>query len=210
MRYDNDWGGLGMSSSEKENEKIKNDNLYVIREDKIIFYSNDETTVNIDVYFADETFWLTQKTMSTLFGVDIRTINEHLKNIYDSGELLQEATIRNFRIVQKEGTRDIQREVMFYNLDAIISVGYRVNSKQATQFRRWATQTLREFVVKGFVLNDKILENAGEISHDMAMLKADEEYDKFRIKQDNEYVSDFDVEFEKYLKGQDEPQIDTD
>lgn len=94
--------------------------------------------------YEGETFWLTQKDMAELFGVDVRTVSEHLKNIYDSGELVEEATIRKIRIVRQEGARKVRREVVFYNLDAIIAVGYRVNSKRATKFRQWATGVLRE------------------------------------------------------------------
>lgn len=97
--------------------------------------------------------------MAELFAVDVRTINEHLKNIYGSQELARESTIRNFRIVQREGKREVSRDIEFYNLDAIISVGYRVNSIRATQFRQWATQVLREFAVKGYVLDKKRMEN---------------------------------------------------
>ena len=104
--------------------------------------------------------------MGELFGVDVRTINEHLKNIYSSQELEAGATIRNFRIVQKEGSRNVSRETMFYSLDAIISVGYRVNSKSATHFRRWATATLKEYIVKGFVLNDEMLKNGRAFGQD--------------------------------------------
>lgn len=141
------------------------DNI-VIQEEKIIFYSNDEATVTIGVYFADETFWLSQKSMSKLFDVDVRTINDHLENIYKTEELPKTSTIRNFRIVQKEGTRNVTRNVMFYNLDVTISVGYRVNSKQATQFRKWATNTLTEYITKGFVLNDKMLKNGKPFGKD--------------------------------------------
>jgi len=108
----------------------------------IILYSTSEGNIRVDVLFEDETFWLTQKRMAELFGVDVRTVNEHLRNIYTSGELTPEATIRKFRIVQIEGAREVARQVDCYNLDAIISVGYCVNSQQATQ-------TLREFMVKG-------------------------------------------------------------
>ncbi len=102
-----------------------------------------------------ETFWLNQ--IAELYGVDLRTISYHLGQIYDSGELSREATLRRIWRVQQEGNREVRREIEFYNLDAIISVGYRVNSAQATQFRIWATQTLREFVTKGFVLDDERL-----------------------------------------------------
>lgn len=94
-----------------------------------------------------------------MFGKDVRTINEHLQNIFAEGELPSEATIRKIRIVQTEGNREVAREVDFYNLDAIIAVGYRVNSYQATQFRIWATKTLKEFIIKGFVLDDERLKN---------------------------------------------------
>ena len=107
--------------------------------------------------YESETFWLNQKKIAELFGVDLRTISEHLQNIYASGELTEQATLRKIRRVQREGNREVSREIEFYNLDAIISVGYRVNSAQATQFRIWATQTLREFVIKGFVLDDERL-----------------------------------------------------
>lgn len=142
------------------------ENKMIIQEEKIIFYSNDEETVTVDVYFADETFWLSQKSMAKLFNVDVRTINDHLKNIYETEELHMESTIREFRIVQKEGNRSVNRSVKFYNLDATISVGYRVNSKQATQFRKWATNTLNEYITKGFVLNDKMLKNGKPFGKD--------------------------------------------
>lgn len=104
--------------------------------------------------------------MAELFGVDVRTVNEHLQNIYKTNELVIAATIRNFRIVQTEGTRVVSREVDFYNLDAIIAVGYRVNSYQATQFRIWATKTLREFIIKGFVLDDERLKQGKRFGKD--------------------------------------------
>jgi hypothetical protein len=124
---------------------------------ELILYQTQEGTVRIEVLFESETFWLNQKKIAELFGVDLRTISYHLGEIYTSGELSQEATLQKIWRVQKEGNREVRREIEFYNLDAIISVGYRVNSVQATQFRIWATQTLREFVVKGFVLDDERL-----------------------------------------------------
>jgi hypothetical protein len=114
---------------------------------------------SIEARYEDETIWLSQKLMATLFEVDVRTINEHLKNIYTQKEQIETATIRYFRIVQTEGNRKVNREVAFYNLDAIISVGYRVNSIRATQFRQWATKVLKDFAIKGFVLDKKRLEN---------------------------------------------------
>ena len=123
----------------------------------IIIYNNPNGEVKVDVFVEGETFWLTQKSMGELFGVTNKTISEHLLNIYESKELEREATVRNFRTVQQEGVRLVKRELEYYNLDAIISVGYRVNSSKATQFRIWATQTLKEFIIKGFVLDDNRL-----------------------------------------------------
>lgn len=126
-------------------------------EGELILYQTPEGTVRIEVLYEAETFWLNQKKIAELFGVDLRTISYHLGEIYASGELAPEATLRKIWRVQIEGNREVRREIEFYNLDAIISVGYRVNSAQATQFRIWATQTLREFVIKGFVLDDERL-----------------------------------------------------
>lgn len=124
---------------------------------ELIFYESPEGKVRVEVYHEDDTFWLSQRQMADLFGVDVRTINHHLKQIFESGELREEATIRSFRMVRTEGNRSVSREISHYNLDAIISVGYRVNSSQATRFRIWATETLREFIIKGFVLDDERL-----------------------------------------------------
>lgn len=111
----------------------------------------------VEVRVEGEMVWLTQRLMAELFDVTVPTVNEHLKNIYNSGELAEEATIRKFLIVQNEGGREVSREVEHYNLDAVIAVGYRVNSKRATHFRIWATQVLRDFIIKGFVLDDERL-----------------------------------------------------
>lgn len=132
----------------------------------ILLYSTPQGEVKIEVIYEGETFWLNQKRMSELFAVNIPTINEHLKNIYQSQELQQETTIRKIRIVQLEGKREVSREVEFYNLDAIIAVGYRVNSREATQFRIWATKTLKEFVMKGFVLDDERLKQGKKFGVD--------------------------------------------
>ena len=129
-----------------------NDNL-----NKFILYSTPSGEVRVDVLVENETVWLTQKAMSQLFGVESHTITYHLKEIYSSNEIDEISTTRKIRVVQKEGTRNVNRELDFYNLDAIISVGYRVNSSKATQFRIWATQTLKEYIVKGFVLDDNRL-----------------------------------------------------
>jgi hypothetical protein len=122
-----------------------------------IIYTAPSGQIRVDVFVQDETVWLTQKAMATLFGVVKSTISEHLANIFDTHELQREATVRNFRTVQQEGERTVNRDLEYYNLDAIISVGYRVNSAKATQFRIWATQTLKEYIIKGFVLDDNRL-----------------------------------------------------
>lgn len=132
----------------------------------LIFYSSPDGHVKIEVIYNDETFWMTQKRLAELFGVNVRTVNEHLQNIYSTYELEKASTIRNFRIVQKEGNRSVNRELDFYNLDAIIAVGYRVNSKQATQFRIWATQTLKEFIIKGFAMDDERLKQGRQFGKD--------------------------------------------
>lgn len=128
---------------------------------EFILYQTDDDRIRIETRMQDETVWLTQKQMAELFQKDIRTINEHLKNIYAEGELVSESTIRKFRIVRLEGTREVARSIDHYNLDAIISVGYRVNSIRGTQFRIWATQRLREYLIKGFVLDDDRLKRGG-------------------------------------------------
>lgn len=132
----------------------------------IIFYSSPNGDVRVEVFFQEETFWLSQKKMAELFGIESNTITYHLKEIYQSGELHLEATTRKIRVVQKEGAREVSRDVDFYNLDAIIAVGYRVNSYQATQFRIWATKTLREFIIKGFVLDDERLKQGKRFGKD--------------------------------------------
>ena len=122
-----------------------------------ILYTSNEGKVNIEVYLQDENIWQTQKAIGNLFGKSKATISEHLKKIYAEGELQMDSTVRNFRTVQAEGSRQVERDLEYYNLDAIISVGYRVNSYQATQFRIWATKTLKEYIIKGFVLDDERL-----------------------------------------------------
>lgn len=124
-----------------------------------LLYTTPSGEIKINVFLKDETVWLTQKAMSELFAVGVPAIAKHLKNIFEDGELDKESTVSNLEIVQNEGGREVKRKTEFYNLDAIISVGYRVNSRQATQFRIWATKTLREFIVKGFVLDDDRLKN---------------------------------------------------
>ena len=127
------------------------------REGQIILYSTTDGAARIEVHLEDETFWLDQKRIAELFGVEIHTISYHLKEIFASGELVRDATVRRIRRVGREGSRAVSRDIDFYSLDAIIAVGYRVNSALATRFRIWATQTLKEFIVKGFVLDDERL-----------------------------------------------------
>lgn len=142
---------------------MSDDNL---RKSDFLLYTAPDGSVKIEVFFEDETVWLTQKRMAELFGVDVRTVNEHLQNIFESGELDEDSTIRKIRIVQHEGDRKVERDVNFYNLDGIISVGYRVNSQQATQFRIWATKTLGNFIIKGFALDEDRLKNGSHFGKD--------------------------------------------
>ena len=135
-------------------------------ESKIIFYQNQDSNVVINVTYFEDNFWLTQRLIAQLFGVEVPAINKHLNNIFEENELDKETTISKMEIVQQEGNRQVKRQVEFYNLDAIIAVGYRVNSKQATQFRIWATKTLKEYIIKGFVLNDEMLKNGKPFGKD--------------------------------------------
>ena len=132
-------------------------------QNQFLLYTAPDGAVKVDVFFKAETVWLTQKALAELFGVGIPAINKHLKNIFDSGELSRESTVSKMEIVRAEGVREVAREVEFYNLDAIIAVGYRVNSYQATQFRIWATHTLREFIIKGFVMDDERLKQGKQV-----------------------------------------------
>lgn len=127
------------------------------RQTLFLLYDAPDCTAQVQVVVRDETIWMTQKAMATLFDVNVPAISKHLQNIYESGELSTEATVSKMEIVQQEGIRDIKRNVDFYNLDAIISVGYRVNSTRATRFRQWATKILNEYIRKGFVLDDERL-----------------------------------------------------
>ena len=126
---------------------------------QIIIYQTDDGHTKIDVRLENETVWLSQKLMAELFQVGKSTISEHVSNIFKEGELVPEATVPKFRTVQTEGTRNVTRDIDFYSLDMIISVGYRVKSHVATRFRQWATQHIREYIVKGFVLDDERLKN---------------------------------------------------
>ena len=129
----------------------------IIAKNNVIVYQTKSGALELKGDFTRETVWATQAQIALAFDVDTRTINEHIKNIYKTSELEENSTLRKFRIVQKEGSRDIEREVNHYNLDMIISVGYRVNSFNATRFRQWATKTLREHLTKGYTLNKKVI-----------------------------------------------------
>lgn len=126
---------------------------------EFLLYETEDGKTRVECRFVEDTLWLTQALMAELFQVKIPTINEHLKTIYADGELLPEATIRKFLIVRQEGSRQVSRNIDHYNLDAILAVGYRVRSTRGTQFRRWATERLREYLVKGFTLDDQRLKN---------------------------------------------------
>ncbi len=128
---------------------------------EFLLYQTEDGQVRIDVRLQDETVWLTQQMIAELFQTTIPNISMHIRNIYAEGELTPEATIKKFLTVRQEGNRDVRRELDFYNLDMIISVGYRVNSIRGTQFRIWATQRLREYIIKGFALDDERLKEAG-------------------------------------------------
>ncbi len=124
-----------------------------------LLYTSPNGKIKVEVILNNETVWLTQKAIAQLFGVKVPAISKHLQNIYEEGELHKEATISILETVQMEGSREVRRNIEYYNLDAIISVGYRVNSHQATQFRIWATNTLKEYIIKGFAMDDERLKN---------------------------------------------------
>jgi hypothetical protein len=147
---------------------MKKDKTLQIRNStaEFLVFTSQAGENSIEVRVEDETVWLTQKLIAELFDVTVPTVNEHLKNIYNQQELVREATIRKFRTVQKEGHREVSRTVDFYNLDAIISVGYRVNSLRATQFRQWATGILRDFAIRGYVLDKERLKNGAFFSRE--------------------------------------------
>ena len=140
--------------------------MEVRQQHDIVLYQIDETNICISVVYEDETFWLTQKAMAELFECSSDNISLHLKNIFKEEELQENSTTEYFSVVQKEGNRDVCRNAKHYNLDAIIAVGYRVNSKKATRFRQWATKTLKEYITKGFVLNDELLKNGKPFGKD--------------------------------------------
>ena len=133
---------------------------------EVLLYSDESGKEYVSVVFKDETFWLTQKAMAELFNVNVPAVSKHLQNIYEEGELERDSTISKMETVQQEGERQVRRIVDHYNLDAIIAVGYRVNSKKATRFRQWATKTLREYIQKGFVINDEMMKNGRPFGRD--------------------------------------------
>lgn len=130
---------------------------------KFLIYSTPEEQISVDVIVKDESIWITKKAMAVLFGVNTQAITKHLKNIYDDAELIKEATCSKMEQVQLEGNRQVKRKVDFYNLDAIISVGYRVNSRKATKFRIWATEILKEYIQKGFAMDDERLKQGKHV-----------------------------------------------
>ena len=162
----------------------------------LIKYNDGE--IEISVSIENETIWLTQKQIAELFDKDVRTVNDHIKAIYKEEELVENSTIRNFRIVQKEGNREVERDIEYYNLDMIIAIGFRVRSSTGTKFRIWANDKLKEYVTKGFVLNKdwiarldavislngrELLTHAGKISQINAKAKSELEYQKFKDEQ---------------------------
>ena len=136
------------------------------QEHEIVLYQVEDTNICVNMFFKEDTFWMTQKAMAELFDCTTDNISLHLKNIYKEEELDEVSTTEFFSVVQSEGRRNVKRNVKCYNLDAIIAVGYRVNSKKATRFRQWATKTLREYITKGFVLNDDMLKNGKPFGKD--------------------------------------------
>lgn len=137
-----------------------------MKESNILLYETEDGKINVDVILKDETIWLSQKSMSELFDVNVPAINKHLNNIYEEKELDKNSTISKMEIVRKEGNRNVNRKLEFYNLDAIIAVGYRVNSKKATKFRIWATKILKDYMIKGFVIDAPKMKNGPKFGKD--------------------------------------------
>ena len=141
-------------------------NNELVNAGKILIYQNEKGDTKVDVYFAEDTIWMTQKSMCELYQVAKSSISEHIRNILEDGELDEDATVRKFRTVQTEGSRQVSRELDYYNLDMILAVGYRVRSNVGIHFRRWASGVLTEYMKKGFVLNDERLRNPKEFGAD--------------------------------------------
>lgn len=133
-----------------------------MKKNNIVIYTSKDGAIRVDTTLVDETIWMSQNELAKLFDTTKNNISLHMKNIFESGELEESSTVKNFLTVQKEGARNVKRDVIHYNLDAIIAIGYRINSKRATEFRIWATKILKEYMIKGFSLNDEFLKNNGE------------------------------------------------
>ncbi len=157
----------------------------------LIKYNDGE--IEIAVSIQNETIWLTQKQIAELFDKDVRTVNDHIKAIYKEEELVENSTIRNFRIVQKEGNREVTRDVLHYNLDVVISIGYRANSKKATKFRQWSTKVLKEYITNGYAINiHKITEQRlSNLENDMQFVKLKIKNNEIEIKQGIFYNGQF-------------------
>lgn len=140
-----------------------NKNMATDKQDSLVFYKSEDGNIQLNVKLEKDTVWLTQSQMSNLFGVDRTVIVRHIRNIYKSAELYEDATCAKNAQVQEEGGRTVRRTIAYYNLDMIISVGYRVNSKNATQFRIWATSILKQYLIKGYAINDQRLQQLGEV-----------------------------------------------
>ena len=154
---------LDIHSCKKGVRRMSNE---IANRGEVLLYSDESGKEYVSVVFKGETFWLTQKAMAELFNVNVPAVSKHLQNIYEEGELERDSTISKMETVQQEGERQVRRTVDHYNLDAIIAVGYRVNSKKATRFRQWATKTLREYIQKGFVINDEMMKNGRPFGRD--------------------------------------------
>jgi hypothetical protein len=192
---------------DKRNKKLQIRNSTA----EFLVFTNQDSKNSIEVRIEDETIWLTQKLTATLFDVNVRTISEHLQNIFSSNELEKNSVIRKFRTTASDGKN---YNTQFYNLDAIISVGYRVNSIRATQFRQWATKILKNYAIKGWVLDKERLENGAYLNEnyfdellteirEIAKAFAESEFEKYRIVQDRLFQSDFDKLIDR-LENKDE------
>jgi hypothetical protein len=172
---------------------------------EIILYQNPDGKIKIDVRLEDETVWLTQDQMATLFGKGRSTIAEHISNVFNEGELEQIPTCRNFRQVRLEGQREVVRDIEHYKLDVIISVGYRVKSVQGTQFRIWATQRLKEYIIKGFALNDERFKSGNsmnyfnELQDSLREIRLSERFFYQKIKDIYKTSIDYDLKTNKQL-----------
>ena len=173
---------------------------------EIILYKNQEGNIQIDVRLEEETVWLTQTQLCELFQKSKATISEHINNVFQEGELEERATVRNFRTVQTEGLRSVERALDHYNLDVIISVGYRVKSPQGTQFRIWATQRLKEYIIKGFALNDDRFKSGtsmnyfNELQSRIREIRLSDRFFYQKIKEFYTTIIDYDPRIEQTIK----------